>query len=81
MVPISTHAGLDHSGMSDVSSPYRGLFAFREEDAPYFFGRETFTDRLTDTLAAKAMAAVAGWRTVTCDLRTGNCSLGMLRFG
>jgi serine/threonine-protein kinase len=26
--------------------PYRGLFAFREEDAPFFFGREVFTDQL-----------------------------------
>ncbi|CAA9541206.1 MAG: High-affnity carbon uptake protein Hat/HatR [uncultured Thermomicrobiales bacterium] len=26
--------------------PYRGLFAFREEDARFFFGREAFTDRL-----------------------------------
>ena len=24
--------------------PYRGLHAFREADAPFFFGRETFTD-------------------------------------
>ncbi len=26
--------------------PYRGLFAFREEDATFFFGRETYTAQL-----------------------------------
>ncbi|MDJ0578598.1 trypsin-like peptidase domain-containing protein [Crocosphaera sp.] len=26
--------------------PYRGLFAFREQDAQYFFGRKTFTEEL-----------------------------------
>lgn len=32
------------------ASPYRGLFAFREEDAPFFFGRENFTNRLETAL-------------------------------
>jgi WD40 repeat protein/serine/threonine protein kinase len=43
-----------------VSSPYRGLYAFREEDATFFFGRETFTDRLVHTIQQKNMAAVIG---------------------
>ncbi|MEH2059993.1 MAG: CHAT domain-containing protein [Nostoc sp.] len=30
--------------------PYRGLFAFREEDAQFFFGRETFTQMLVDAV-------------------------------
>ena len=30
--------------------PYRGLLAFREEDAPFFFGRESFTERLADAV-------------------------------
>jgi hypothetical protein len=29
-----------------LAEPYRGLEAFREEDAAYFFGREAFVDRL-----------------------------------
>ncbi len=29
-----------------LAEPYRGLEAFREEDAPYFFGRERFVDLL-----------------------------------
>jgi WD40 repeat protein/serine/threonine protein kinase len=60
MAPSSTHSGHDQSGISALTSPYRGLYAFREEDAPYFFGRETFTDLLTDTLASNDMAAVVG---------------------
>src|SRR6516225_3475356 len=28
--------------------PYRGLFHFREEDAPFFFGREAVIDQLVD---------------------------------
>ena len=39
--------------------PYRGLFAFREEDAPFFFGRETFTDRLVDALEERERSLVA----------------------
>ena len=40
--------------------PYRGLRAFREEDAPLFFGRETFTARLAKAVAQHAMIAVVG---------------------
>jgi hypothetical protein len=40
--------------------PYRGLFAFREEDAPYFFGRETFTQQLADAVRRKTLVAVVG---------------------
>jgi len=40
--------------------PYRGLLAFREEDAPIFFGRETFTDQLLSTVQKKQFVAVLG---------------------
>ena len=40
--------------------PYRGLHAFREEDAPFFFGREVFAERLVETLATKPMVGVIG---------------------
>ncbi|MCI0399447.1 MAG: protein kinase, partial [Chloroflexi bacterium] len=43
-----------------IATPYRGLYAFREEDAPFFFGREAFTDRLARTVAEKSMASVIG---------------------
>ena len=41
-------------------SPYRGLFAFREEDAPLFFGRESFTARLAEATQKQALVAVIG---------------------
>ncbi len=39
-------------------SPYRGLAAFLEADAPFFFGREAFTERLLDTLQAHNLVTV-----------------------
>ena len=39
-------------------SPYRGLAAFTEADAPFFFGREEFTEELFDTVTRKPMTAV-----------------------
>ena len=42
--------------------PYRGLLYFREEDAPFFFGRETFAERLVEAVnvSHKLMVAVIG---------------------
>jgi WD40 repeat protein/energy-coupling factor transporter ATP-binding protein EcfA2 len=40
--------------------PYRGLFTFREEDAPFFFGREAFTDRLVAAVEEKSLVGVIG---------------------
>jgi hypothetical protein len=40
--------------------PYRGLRPFREEDAPFFFGREVFIDRLTQAVCCQALVAVVG---------------------
>lgn len=40
--------------------PYRGLLAFREQDAPYFFGRETFTGDLLEAVRRKPLVAVVG---------------------
>jgi len=40
--------------------PYRGLHAFREADAPFFFGRESFTQLLTETAAGGPMVGVIG---------------------
>lgn len=42
------------------SCPYRGLFAFREEDAPFFFGREEFSDQLIDAVENRSLVAVLG---------------------
>ncbi|HRV94888.1 MAG TPA: protein kinase, partial [Anaerolineae bacterium] len=40
--------------------PYRGLFAFLEEDAPYFFGRETFAHSLVEAVQSRGLVAVIG---------------------
>jgi WD40 repeat protein len=40
--------------------PYRGLFAFREEDAHLFFGREYFTQDLVTAVSKKPLVAVVG---------------------
>jgi WD40 repeat protein/serine/threonine protein kinase len=51
------------SGRTDFASaagPYRGLFAFREEDARFFFGREEFTEQLLEQVANKPLTAVVG---------------------
>ncbi len=41
-------------------SPYRGLFAFQEEDAAYFFGRDAFVQRLLESVHERTMVAVIG---------------------
>jgi WD40 repeat protein/DNA-binding SARP family transcriptional activator len=43
-----------------LQNPYRGLYAFREEDAPFFFGRETFTDRLIAAAWKQPLVVVIG---------------------
>ncbi|MEG3840129.1 CHAT domain-containing protein, partial [Microcoleus sp. herbarium14] len=40
--------------------PYRGLFAFREEDSYLFFGREKFTEDLAAAVKTKPLVAVVG---------------------
>ncbi|MGD8807579.1 MAG: protein kinase, partial [Chloroflexota bacterium] len=60
MAPLTAQADRRTSSYSRITSPYRGLYAFREEDAPYFFGREAFSNRLLQTLHDKSMAAVIG---------------------
>ncbi|WP_413166215.1 CHAT domain-containing protein [Capilliphycus salinus ALCB114379] len=40
--------------------PYRGLFAFSEADADFFFGRETFTQTLVNAVQNNPLVAVVG---------------------
>jgi WD40 repeat protein len=40
--------------------PYRGLSAFREQDAPVFFGRGELTNRLVDTVLSNSLVALIG---------------------
>ena len=54
------NAGSSAPEITDAPCPYRGLHAFREEDAPFFFGREVFAARLISALTAKPMVGVIG---------------------
>jgi len=40
--------------------PYKGLFAFRESDAEYFFGREAIAEQLVAAVARQQFVAVIG---------------------
>ena len=40
--------------------PYRGLFYFREEDAPFFFGREATITQLVSGVQDRSLIAVVG---------------------
>jgi formylglycine-generating enzyme required for sulfatase activity/transcriptional regulator with XRE-family HTH domain len=40
--------------------PYRGLLAFREPDAPYFFGREALADRVLSKMRDDPIVGVVG---------------------
>ncbi|MBW4498751.1 MAG: AAA family ATPase [Scytonema hyalinum WJT4-NPBG1] len=40
--------------------PYRGLFAFSEEDAQFFFGRDAFISRLLSAVQNESLVAVIG---------------------
>jgi hypothetical protein len=40
--------------------PYRGLFAFREEDASFFYGRDAFTQMLVEAVQQQSLVAVIG---------------------
>lgn len=40
--------------------PYRGLQPFREEDAPFFFGREAFVERLVEAVLLHRLVSLVG---------------------
>ncbi len=53
--------GIDKSAQFDLGlCPYMGLRAFGEEDAPYFYGRESLTQKLLYELSQQAFLAVVG---------------------
>jgi WD40 repeat protein/DNA-binding SARP family transcriptional activator len=56
--PAITAATQEHRPRPVGACPYRGLAAFREEDAPFFFGRDAFTDRLSQAVRAQSLVAV-----------------------
>jgi formylglycine-generating enzyme required for sulfatase activity len=57
---ILVSAWSDLGEQAIFSCPYRGLFAFREQDAKFFFGRETFTEQLVAAVQRQQLVAVIG---------------------
>lgn len=60
--PITGQEGISraHTPLSRPACPYRGLFAFREEDAHYFFGREEFTQKLVTAVGQQNLLPIIG---------------------
>jgi len=65
----SAKAESDTTGLSETSvevrsnigpCPYRGLAAFRQEDASIFFGRDTFIQELVETAKNRPLVTVIG---------------------
>lgn len=53
-------ASVEPPGTDLPPNPYRGLHAFREEDAPYFFGREKVVERLKTVFGTERFVSVIG---------------------
>jgi energy-coupling factor transporter ATP-binding protein EcfA2 len=51
---------VDGEAVRAETCPYRGLLNFREEDAPYFFGRGTTTSRVHQVIDRHSFVAVVG---------------------
>lgn len=54
---------VNHDGKPEPRAmicPYRGLLAFREEDADFFFGRQEYIDELVQRVAKHSIVAVTG---------------------
>lgn len=57
---ILVNAWSDLGEQAIPSCPYRGLFAFREQDAKFFFGREKFTEQLVAAVQRQQLVVVIG---------------------
>lgn len=53
-------AGLLQPEVMEAGNPYRGLFAFAEQDAADFYGRDAMVQRLRDTVEVQPLVAVLG---------------------
>jgi Trypsin-like peptidase domain len=57
---ILTRVWPDLAARTVPPCPYRGLAAFREEDAPLFLGRAALADKLVEQLQERPLVAVVG---------------------
>lgn len=51
---------LNTESVQDIPCPYLGLFAFQENDALNFFGRETYVEKLVQAASTQNFVAVVG---------------------
>jgi DNA-binding SARP family transcriptional activator len=56
--PTAVEAILERELRTVGECPYRGLAPFREADAAFFFGRESFTQRLAEVVRTRPLVAV-----------------------
>ncbi|MEV7520955.1 formylglycine-generating enzyme family protein [Streptomyces sp. NPDC091371] len=60
-IPTGAEEGVAGSRQPDrADCPYRGLYAFREQDAPLYHGRAAVVARLTRAIGQSALAGVVG---------------------
>ncbi len=52
--------GEEAATVRDSICPYRGLLTFREEDAPFFFGRQAYTQELCEAVRNRAFVMIVG---------------------
>jgi WD40 repeat protein/uncharacterized caspase-like protein len=60
IIPPTTQTHIQKAVLDLKICPYRGLRAFGEDDAQYFYGREALTQHLLNQLAQKSSLAVVG---------------------
>lgn len=58
--PARLQLGVESGSVPPPACPYRGLYAFQEADAPYFFGREIFVEKLIEAVQERPLVAVIG---------------------
>ncbi|MCU0523058.1 MAG: hypothetical protein MUF84_20520, partial [Anaerolineae bacterium] len=58
LAPTAVEAVLERELRTVGPCPYRGLAAFGESDAPFFFGRETFVERLAQAAHEQPLVAM-----------------------
>jgi WD40 repeat protein/energy-coupling factor transporter ATP-binding protein EcfA2 len=57
---VSTNSPISNPQHPIPLSPYRGLSAFQEVDAPFFFGRDALTEKLVNAVQQRPLVAIIG---------------------
>ena len=60
VLALALRSELPEGDSAGTVCPYRGLRPFREEDQPFFCGREAFTAKLVEAVSQRKLVAVVG---------------------